>query len=151
MLTTRIFAVRIRVANSETPTTRIFAVKIRVANFEMQTTWIFEVKIRVASFWNAHNSEFCGKNSSCWFWNRTTRISAMKSELQILKCKPVKKVYWCPDMNHGHTVRSGISSALWAFIFYLEKSRKFISIWLENLAANPKSKCKGVTHPLPPG
>ena len=50
ILTTRIFAVKIRVANSETPTTRRFAVKIRVANFEMQTTWIFAVKIRVASF-----------------------------------------------------------------------------------------------------
>ena len=35
MHTTRIFAVKIRVANSEMHTTRIFVVKIRVANFEI--------------------------------------------------------------------------------------------------------------------
>ena len=48
--TTRIFAVKIRVANLEMHTTRISAVKIRVANFETHTTQIFAVKIRVANF-----------------------------------------------------------------------------------------------------
>ena len=50
MFTTRIFAVKIRVANFEMQTTWIFEVKIRVASFEMHTTRTFAVKIRVADF-----------------------------------------------------------------------------------------------------
>ena len=47
---TRVFAVKIRVANLETHITRISTVKIRVANFETYTTRIFAVKIRVTNF-----------------------------------------------------------------------------------------------------
>ena len=82
--TTRIFAVKIRVANLEMHTTRISAVKIRVANFETHTTRIFAVKIRVANF-EMH----------------TTRISAVKIRVANVKCEKNK---WMSYMSHGISI-----------------------------------------------
>ena len=80
MRTTRIFAVKIRVANSEMHTTQTFCGTIHVKNFEMHTTRIFEVKIpvvsemhrtrifavkiRVANF-EIDQPDFCSENPSC--------------------------------------------------------------------------------------
>ena len=64
MRTTRIFAVKIRVANFEMHTTRTFCGTIHVKNFEMHRTRIFAVKIRVANF-EIEQPDFCSKNSSC--------------------------------------------------------------------------------------
>ena len=75
MHTTRIFAVKIQVANFEMHTTRTFCGTIHVKNFEMHTTRIFEVKIpvvtemhrtkiRVANF-EIEQPDFCSENPSC--------------------------------------------------------------------------------------
>ena len=71
MHTTRISAVKIRVANFETHTTRIFAVKIRVANFEMHATRISAVKIRVANV-------KCEKNKWMSYISHGTTIQPIK-------------------------------------------------------------------------